>query len=257
MHMRSSFIIAASLGVTALASAVSAHDFFLMPTQFISATGQSRIAATVSAEFPKANVVIPADRIDQLYASGAGSPKLTLEGAAPDALNLRLSAPQNGLVVAAMRWKPLDVDYAEDRIGTVLEEYNIGPEAVAAVEKLARPRTLQVSSRRFAKTFVCAVKCSGRAAASRPFGVALEFVGIGASAGHFRLLSGGRPLPDHPVDLVTQDGKRSHIRTDVRGEVHLPRATRGTVMLFAAVMRVPTADRRFTLDLSSLTLAAR
>jgi len=68
MKKRPSFIIATSFGLTALASAASAHDFFLMPTQFISATGQSRIAATVSAEFPKANVVIPADRIDQLYA---------------------------------------------------------------------------------------------------------------------------------------------------------------------------------------------
>ena len=257
MSKRPFFIIAASLGLTALASAASAHDFFLMPTQFISATGQSRIAATVSSEFPKTNAVVPSDRVDQLYASGAGSPKLTVEGATPDALNLRLSAPRNGLVVAAMRTKPRDVDYAEDRIGIILEEYNIGPKAVAAVEKLARPRTLQVSSRRFAKTIVCAVKCSGRAVANRPLGVALEFVGIGASAGHFRLLSGGRPLPDHPVDLVTQDGKRSHIRTDVRGEVHLPRATRGTIMLFAAVMHLPTAGQRFTLDLSSLTLAAR
>jgi len=98
-----------------------------MPTQFVSATGQSRIAATVSSEFPKTNAVVPADRVDQLYASGAGSRKLTVEGAAPDALNLRLTAPRNGLVVAAMRTKPRDVDYAEDRIGTILEEYNIGP----------------------------------------------------------------------------------------------------------------------------------
>jgi len=257
MNKRPFFIIAASLGLTALASAASAHDFFLMPTQFISATGQSRIAATVSSEFPKTNAVVPADRVEQLYASGPGSPKLTVEGVTADALNLRLAAPRNGLIVAAMRTKPRDVDYAEDRIGTILEEYNVGPEAVAAIGKLAKPRTLQVSSRRFAKTIVCAVKCSGRSVANRPFGVALEFVGVGASADHFRLLSSGRPLPDHPVDLVTQDGERNHIRTDARGEVHLPRATRGTVMLFAAVMHLPTAGQRFTLDLSSLTLAAR
>ena len=61
---------------------------------------------------------------------------------------------------------PRDVDYGEDRIGIILEEYNVGPEAVAAIEQLLCPRRLQVSSRRFAKTIVCAVRCSNRVGSS-------------------------------------------------------------------------------------------
>lgn len=60
-----------------------------------------------------------------------------------------------------------------------------------------------------------------RAAATCLMGVALEFVAGGPSADHFRLLSLGRPLADYPVDLVTADGKRAHLRTDAKGEVHL------------------------------------
>ena len=239
----------------ASAAAASAHDFFLLPEHFTAVrTGEVRVSATVSASFPRLENVVPAERIAAIHAEGAGSPRLRVIGPAATALNLSLSAPDAGLVVAGVSALPRDVDYAEDRIAIILEEYRIGPAAVAAVERLARPRTLQVSSRRFAKTIVCAVSCADRSAAARPFGVDLEFVSVGRASDHYLLLSRGRPLPNHAVDLATSDGRRRHLSTDASGQVHLPADASGPLMLFAAVMEPPAQGQRFTLNLSSLTL---
>lgn len=248
--------VAMAAGIALGPAAVSGHDFFLMPVELTSRTaGQLELQATVSSRFPQPENVVPADRIGQLYARGAGDPRLRISGPGSNALGLTLSTPRAGTVVAGVSALPRDVDYPEDRIGIILEEYNVGPEAVAAVERLTRPRTLQVSSRRFAKTIVCAVRCSDRAAAATPVGIELEFVGEGPNADHFRLLSGGRPLGNHPVDLVTSDGARRHLRTDAQGQVHLPADARGPLMLFAAVMHLPIDGQRFVLNLSSLTFS--
>lgn len=256
--MTTGFLIRLGLAaaVAGAATAASAHDFFILPSRFTSPrTGDIALQATVSAGFPRLETVVPADRIAGLRAQGPGNPRLRVTSPGTNALNLLLSAPRQGVVVAGGAALPRDVDYAEDRIGIILEEYRITPSAVAAVERLQRPRTLRVSSRRFAKTIVCAVRCTNRSAAARPVGFALEFVGVGSRADHFRLLSKGRPLANHPVDLVTSTGQRRHLSTDRGGQVHLPADARGSLMLFAALMSPPASGERFVLDLSSLTFS--
>lgn len=250
----------ARLAVTAViatgAVAAAAHDFFLLPSRF-STTGAGNVAvqATVSASFPRLESVVTADRIATLRAQGPGNPTLRVVGPGANALNLTLSGARPGLIVAGTSTVPRDVEYPEDRIGIILEEYRITPSAVAAVERLTRPRTLQVSSRRFAKTMVCAGRCTNRSAAARALGFALEFVAVGTGSDHFRLLSNGRPLPNHPVDLVTSSGERRHLSTDASGQVHLAANARGSLMLFAALMTPPASGGRFVLDLSSLTFS--
>jgi hypothetical protein len=160
-------------------------------------------------------------------------------------------------LVTGVSTKARDVDYAEDRIPLILEEYRVSPESAAAVERLKRPRNWLVSSRRFAKTIVCVQKCTNRSAGERAFGANLEFVGQGSTADHFRLLRKGSPLPNYPIDLVGSDGKRQHLSTDARGDIHLPATARGTMMLFAAVLVPPAGSERFILDLTSLTLDRR
>ena len=127
------------------------------------------------------------------------------------------------------------------------------PEAAAAVEALPRPRTWQVLSRRFAKTFVCVENCFDRSAAERSFGAHLEFVGRRSGNDHFQLLAHGTPLPNYPVDLVDSSGKRRHLTSDARGEVHVPADATGMLMLFAAKLEPPAGAGRFSLDLTSLT----
>lgn len=247
---------AAALGAVFTTSAAAAHDFFLLPERSTTErSGAVSLQATVGSSFPTPEILVPADRVDQLFAAGPGNPSLSVVGAGEKALNLQVTGSQPGLLVAGGSSKPREVDYAEDRIPLILEEYRVLPEAAAAVEALPRPRTWQVLSRRFAKTFVCVENCRDRSAAERPFGAHLEFVGVGSSDHHFRLLAHGRPLANYPVDLVGPDGKRQHLTTDARGDVHVPTSARGMMMLFAAKLEPPAGQARFTLDLSSLTFS--
>ena len=247
------FGAAAFIGLVA-ASAANAHDFYLMPQEFRTpGVGPVTIHATVGSSFPDRTNTVEADRVDRLIANGAGSPQLQVAGSTATSLELKAASVRPGMLVVAVATKARDVDYAEDRIPLILEEYRFRPEAAAAVEKLPRPRTWQVSSRRYAKTLVCVRTCANRAAAERPTGASLEFVGRSASFDRFRLLGGGKPLDNYPVDLVGQDGKRQHLTSDGKGDVRLPAGAKGTMMLFAAKLEPPSGSERFTLDLTSLT----
>ena len=250
-------LASALAGVTLfLPSAAAAHDFFLLPEQFI-ASGKNNVAlmATVGSSFPVPENAVPADRIERLFAAGARNPQVHITGVGPKALNLHVAGVGAGLMVVGGSAKPREVDYAEDRIPLILGEYRVLPKAAAAVEALPKPRTWQVLSRRFAKTFVCVRSCRARSAADRSFGAHLEFVGHRSSNDRFRLLASGKPLANYPIDLVSQDGKRQHLSTDGRGEIHLPATSRGTMMLFAAKLEPPAGAGRFTLDLTSLTFS--
>lgn len=256
--MRILLKLMAATAAAASTSAVYAHDFFLLPDQFsASRPGVQNVKASVGSSFPKPEIVVTADRVDRLFAEGAGKPRLDLGAAGPNALNLRLTGAARGMVVAAVKAKDRDVEYGEDRIPLILEEYRVSPEALAAVGRLPKPRTLKVNSRRFAKTMLCVQQCGNQSVASRPLGADLEFVASGAAGDHFRLLSRGKPLPGYPIDLVSGEGKRSHLKTDAKGEVHLAADARGSLMLFAAVMTPPAGGERFTLNLSTLTFARR
>ncbi len=252
---RKAFLTAAALTAS---SAAYAHDFFLMPSAFTAPqAGPLNIQATVGSSFPKLENVVTADRVDRLYAEGVGNPRLAIVAPASNALNLHLTGTRPGTVVAGVRTKARDVEYAEDRIPIILEEYRVSPEAQAAVKALPRPRTLKVSSRRFAKTIVCVQRCGDRSAATKPLGAELEFVMSGKGGDRFRLLKEGRPLRNYPVDLVSSDSKRLHLTTDAGGEIRLPGDAKGSMMLFSAVMTPPAGGDRFKLDLTSLTIQRR
>jgi hypothetical protein len=245
---------AIAVATAILPSAAAAHDFFLLPEQFV-ASGEKGVvlSATVGSSFPTPETAVPADRVERVVAAGAGNPQVHIGGVGPKALNLHVAGAGSGLLVVGGSAKPRDVDYAEDRIPLILGEYRFLPQAAAVVEALPRPRTWQVVSRRFAKTFVCVRSCGNRSAAERPLGANLEFVGSRASNDRFRLVAAGEPLANYPIDLVSSDGKRQHLSTDKGGHVRLPAAARGTMMLFAAKLEPPAGAGRFTLDLTSLT----
>ena len=245
-------VIAAAAGSTA----AYAHDFFLLPDAFQNAsTGALRISATVGSSFPAPDTAVAADRVQSLFVHGAGKPKVRVVGTSGKALSLEVTGTRPGLLVTGVKTLAREVDYEEDRIPLILGEYRVAPQAAAAVERLSKPRTWLVSSRRFAKTLVCIQKCTNRSAAERAFGAELEFVGQGSAGDRFRLLKKGSALANYPIDLVGADGKRQHLSTNAKGDIHLPSAERGTMMLFAAVLTPPTGNERFILDLTSLTFS--
>ena len=251
------FIIGATFaGVAALGSAASAHDFFLLPVQFVApAASRVTIQATVGSNFPTPEIAVTADRAERVSAAGRGKPQVRIAGATEKALNLEVTGAGSGLLTVAVSSKARDVEYGEDRIPLILGEYRVAPDGAAAVEALPKPRTWKVVSRRFAKTIICVEHCADRSAADKWFGGHLEFVGNRSMAEHFTLLAHGKPLPNYPIDLVGQDGRRQHLTTDASGSIHLTGTLRGTMMLFAAKLEPPKGAERFTLDLTSLTFS--
>lgn len=240
------------------ATVASAHDFFLLPQEFhLNKPGDIVIRATVGSAFPTPEILVPADRAEQIWVRGGGKPEIKPAAPEEKALPLQLTRTAPGLLVAAVKSKPRDVEYAEDRIPLILEEYRVAPEAAAAVNRLTRPRTWKVNSRRFAKTIVCVRTCNGGASADQPLDGTLEFVTHANRRDHFILLGAGRALLNYPVDLVGPEGKRQHLTTNAQGMVHLPTGAKGPLMLFAAVLTPPQQGDRFTLDLTSLTFAPR
>jgi hypothetical protein len=247
-----SILLGAALAAFA-ASGASAHDFFLMPDSFqVHGSNQLMIRATVGSSFPTPEIAVTADRAERNWVVGAGNPQLHVMGVDEKSLMLHVAGAIPGVLVAAVKSKPRDVEYAEDRIPLILEEYRIAPEAAAAVERLPKPRSWQVTSRRFAKTLLCVEQCAGDVGA-QPLDGTLEFVAHGPTREHFQLIAGGRPLGHYPVDLVGPDGKRQHISSDAQGMVHVPASAQGRMMLFAVVLTPPAGAERFILDLTSLT----
>ncbi len=119
------------------ASAALAHDFFLLPELFVAPRpGEVNVQASVGSSFPSPENVVAANRIDSLAAYGSGEPKLGIAGAGPKALNLRITGARPGTLVTAVTVKPREVDYGEDRIPLIMEEYRMSPEAAGAVERL-------------------------------------------------------------------------------------------------------------------------
>ena len=250
--------VALSLCATLLsAQSAKAHDFFLLPDKTIAPAAELRIKATIGSQFPKAEIAITSDRTENLVVRGQGSPKLSVVSADADGLALRVDGAAAGTVVAAVSMKARDVDYGEDRIPLILEEYRIAPAAVASIERGRKPRTLRVVSRRMAKTIVCAATCDGMQTAVAPMGEGFEFVAADATGTRYRLMMNGRPLGSYPVDLADATGKRIKITTDANGEIAAPPAGAGLHMLFAAHMTLPKDQERYSLDLTSLTVERR
>lgn len=243
------------LGGALIATTASAHDFFLRPPGFPVPVGRTvEVQATISSIFPGSDIAVTPDRIRGYQVRGMDRATFEVAGVGANALKFRFSAHRNGLAILGLDLKPRDIDYLEDRVDLIMEEYEVDPAAAAAVAALPRPRTLKVVSTRFAKSFVCVGRCGDGSAAREPLGYSLEFV-ASDKPGAFVLLSRGRPLPDYPVAIINARSERRAIRTGLDGTVVLDGPV-GATMLFAAEMTAPV-DRteRFQLRLTSLTLS--
>jgi len=252
--------VGAALSAGSVSSAASAHDFFLKPAAFSVAPGAVlSVDATVSGAFPGLLNPVSMERVRELRVSGGGKrASLEAAGVGAKSLKLRFHGHEPGWAVLSIRTVTREVEYPEDRIGGIMEEYEVGPEAVRAVAALQAPRVLKVDSSRFAKSMVCVGRCEAPGEAARPVGHDLEFVAVAGAPNAFRLLSEGRPLADYPVAAVGLDGERRRLRTTGGGVIALPSGTKGPVMLFASVMTPPAAaGARFALKLASLTVEAR
>ncbi|MBP6877575.1 MAG: DUF4198 domain-containing protein [Phenylobacterium sp.] len=250
----------AGVGLAALvASSASAHDFFILPSAFSAAPGEAlAVDVTIGSKFPQPEIVVGPERIADLAVVGGPQASFTAVGPGPKSMKTTLKGAAPGLAILSARTPAREVEYPEDRIGGILEEYQVSPETVRAVEAMPRPRVLKALSTRCAKSFVCVERCEGGSDPTRALGHSVEFVSADGSAKSFTLLSNGAPLANYPAVVVTAKGERRHLHTTDKGGLALPSDLAGPVMLFAAVMQPPAAaDGRYTMNLASLTMNAR
>ena len=242
-----------------VATGASAHDFFILPSEFVAARGVPvKVDLTIASKFPKLENIVAVDRITELRAVDAQRVVFETVGPGPQSLITRFLGNAPGLAILDARVRPVEVNYAEERIAEILEEYQVSSETVKSVEQLARPRILELLISRFAKSSVCVDRCKGGTDPTKPLGHNLEFVAVGTAARTFTLHANGEPLPHYPVVVAEPDGTRHRARTTAAGHVEVPAGLTGPVMLFAAAMQSPSeGSERFALDLASLTLAGR
>lgn len=240
----------------------AAHDFFLVPEGFVGTSGKPLIVhATSSSDFPALNVASPPTRVAEVRAVVGGRPaavEVLEKGAKSLLLAVSSDTPGMGLVTLQTIWG--ESSWKPDMVDTYLEEHPFKAEDVAAVRRLLpQGATLQIRSRRLAKTLVCVRVCTPPTTAAA--GLEVEFVpetdAAGTSPARVQLQRNGRSLAAHPVTVRTAHGKGQNLLTDKEGWVRLPAALSGPVMLVAATLDPPTEPGgRFTTNNASLTFEA-
>ncbi len=239
----------------------AAHDFFLVPEVFVGTSGPPLIVhATSSSDFPALNVGSPRTRIAEVRAVVGDRPAAV--EVQENAKSLRLvvlsDTPGMGVVTLQTIWG--ESNWRPDMVDTYLDEHPFKADEVATVRRLLpKGETLQIRSRRLAKTLVCVQVCTPttRAAAGLEVELVPEFDAAGTSPARVQLLRNGLPLAAHPVTLRAAHGDRLKLHTNSEGWVRLPAAMSGPVMLVAATLDPPNElGGRFTTNNASLTFEA-
>lgn len=260
MKNRLALMMAAGVGL--LAGAASAHDFFLIPERFVGPSNRPLIVhATSSSDFPALNVGSPRSRIAQVRAMVAGEPAaVTVEAQTGQSLRLSVAGADAGMAVVALETIWGESNWRPEQVETYLDEHPFKAEDVSTVHGLLpEGATLQIRSRRLAKTLVCFEVCSPTA--TTPAGLEVEFLpefDTGRSSpGAFQLVRKGQPLAGYPVVVRFGQDERRELLTDGQGRVQLPEGVTGPVMMVAATLDRPNEPGgRFITNNASLTFDA-
>ncbi|WP_206435178.1 DUF4198 domain-containing protein [Sphingomonas koreensis] len=240
----------------------AAHDFFLIPEEFVGTSGRPLIVhATSSSDFPALLLGSPRTRIAEVRAVVGDHPAaVEVQEQTVKSLRLALSSDTSGMGSVTLQTIWGESSWRPDMVDTYLDEHPFKADEVATVRRLLpKGSTLQIRSRRLAKTLVCVRICTPptRAAAGLEVELVPEFDAEGTSPARVQLLRNGRPLTAHPVTLRGEHVERQNLLTDNEGWVRLPAAMSGPVMLLAATLDPPTEPGgRFTTNNASLTFQA-
>lgn len=244
------------------AGSASAHDFFLMPEGFVGTSGPPLIIhATSSSDFPELNVGSPRTRVAEVRAIVADRPAAVEVQEETKSLRLAVSSDISGMGVVTLQTIWGETDWGPNLVDTYLEEHPFKADDVATVRRLVTEgSTLEVRSRRLAKTIVCVRVCTPATSVVAGLEVELvpEFDATGVTPVRVQLLRDGRPLAAHPVVLRVAHGERMNLLSDDSGWVRLPPAVSGPMMLVAVTIDPPTEPgARFTTNNATLTFETR
>lgn len=194
--------------VALFATNAFAHDFWLEPSTFRPAAGQSfPVALRVGEHFEGEPVTRRKARIESFVVRDASGERAVngFEGQDPAGF---VQLDEAGTAVIGYRGKPTPHELPSAKFKQFLEEEGIRGITPSAAKQ--RERFF-----RFAKAIVGG---NDAALAERPFGWRFELV---PSGDRFQLLFEEKPFADALVVAMTPDGKRVSARTDANGKVAL------------------------------------
>lgn len=259
MNTRLMLTLAASLSL--VAGAAGAHDFFLVPERFIGPAGQPLIVhATSSSDFPALNVGSPLTRVGEARATVNGKPARVAVDAQRQSLRLTVSSVEEGMAAVTLQTVWGESNWRPDQVETYLEEHPFAAEDIATVHRLLPAgATLQIRSRRLAKSLVCFETCTP--SAQGPTGLEVEFLPQfepgRASPVAVQLVRNGQPLAAHPVVVRFGADERRSLVTDAEGRLQLEDDLSGPVMLVAVTIDAPSQPGdRFVANNATLTFEA-
>lgn len=220
----------------ATASALAAHDFWLVPNAFVVSPGTwLDVRGQTSSRFPTSEAAVALDRIaDARILSAAGEEPIRDLSHVGTSLRIRHRPTTAGQRIVALTLKPRSVRESAASFRRYLELEG-APEALERYGREGRLPSTDSVTRRYAKyaKSIVEVGRGGPRAFSRTAGHPLEFVPLSDPSGlragqyaEFRLIYRGRPLAGAQIHADAAPGTQvagggPHLQTDADGAVRV------------------------------------
>lgn len=175
--MKSSVFIVSLLLVGGVASAY-AHETWMMPRQFIAATGTEVVLDVTSGmAFPQPESPIQLSRIrNAAFRLGGKKISISKRKIGSDVLMLTPTFSSDGLATVWIALKPRDIDLSDDKVAEYLDEIDATNDIRTLWAELRGKVPWKETYTKHAKTFVAVGNAKNDNSWSRGVGAALEFL---------------------------------------------------------------------------------
>ncbi|HVZ47526.1 MAG TPA: DUF4198 domain-containing protein [Gemmatimonadaceae bacterium] len=256
-------LLAAVAALAAAATAVQAHDTWLVPTSArVAVGGTVDLHLSSGMTFAADDVTIDPERIVKAAVRiGGTSTRIVAREPHPMALHLPWTAPAPGVAVFGVSLRPRDLELSAAQVDEYIADINAGPDVKAAYQRTHRWRERYA---KHATTFVCVTGGGGRDSGwTEPVGLALEMVPASdptaLRAGdslRVHVLSHGLPVEGFAIGAERDaDPHPVFRRTDADGAATIVLPQNGWWLVHGTLLRPATvASRDWDSDFVTMTL---
>ncbi len=247
-----------ALSFMLLAAPAVAHQTFLVPEKFNSATGeQVNLVITSALTYPNREGGPSLDRIPfiQVIVNGQEVKNLTFTEN-ETYMNTSFTADNTGFAMAAMSSKRRFGEIKPEEAGDYLDSLGVSDEVKAAFFAQEGTPALNRSYNKHTKTFFCVESCdASKQTAYQAVGQDLEFVASSDAANHFILLLNGKPLANHQVTVVSPGSDNLELNTNQNGAINFDTSKMNSIMMTAVWVTLPEqASGVYQSDYATLTV---
>lgn len=235
-------LLLATLATVLAMPTASAHKTFLASDHSVWEAGSTvEVSLTSALEFPDIQFGPAQDRIafTSVTVGNTTINDLAFEET-ETALNVSFQPGEIGFSVIAMSAHPRSGEISPEDVAAYFDEIGADEDVRTAFEALPGSPAMMRSYTKHTKLFLCVATCdTGRDAAARPVGQALEFVAGSAGPRSFAILRNGEPVAGQSVEIYGTEGNHSTAVSDALGDIHIEASFAGTILLSAVWITLP------------------